>query len=308
MRHITKKLAFLSVAFAAVLFGNTAFADSAIDDLVRNFNSMNGNTGTYTDGYAFTFYNYSGINSGAEGLTQKEGKLENAGTALPGMFDAYNDDPVAMTTNGSWFASICIEPAEIIYAGKLNYGSLNVQADYTTKTLDSGNVVTLGAAYLYKLYATGELTSVSQFADFYTVDRDVNVGVLREAIQALMGVTGSTATTSNNVYLAYLNGLNDIDSFWGQTYYLNRHYAGIMDDYVVFAMNVINGEWFTAGGQPILPGDVAQDLFYIAKLEPSVPDTPEPATVLLWTLGGIGLGVASRVRNRRTKKRTGIEA
>lgn len=302
MKQTVKHLVFLSTVVVAMVFGRSVFADSAIDALVQGFNAMNGDTGSYTDGYAFVFYNYSGINTGAESLNQYEGMLLNAGQTSGDMFDAYNADATIATTNGAYFSSICIEPQETVYTGKLNYGQLSLQDDYTTKTLDTGNVVTLGAAYLFKLYATGELASVSRFADFYSLDRDTNVGLLREAIQALMNVDGSTATADNNPYLAYLAESNNIETYWTQTYYLNGQYVE-MGDYVVFAMNVYNGEAFTVGGQPVVAGDVAQDLLYIARLErPSPPDTPEPGTVLLWSLGGLGLAAASRIRKRRMKK------
>jgi hypothetical protein len=86
-----------------------------------------------------------------------------------------------------------------------------------------------------------------------------------------------------------------------------HHYTEI-GDYLVFVMDLMD-----ANGRHINMGDY---LYLVRKsdspdapIRPDFPDigngnndVPEPASILLWALGGLGLACTSRARNRRMKK------
>jgi hypothetical protein len=144
----------------------------------------------------------------------------------------------------------------------------------------SGVALSVGGALLYQQYATGELPNAG------------TLSTLATAIRALNSATSITSITWTTGYYAYLLTINDDRNFWIGNYNVNQYYEEI-GNYAVFIMNI----WTTTGG-------VAQDHLYVARVDyggGGSSDVPEPATLLLWTLGGVGALGANRWRKRSQK-------
>ena len=180
------------------------------------------------------------------------------------------------------------------YSGKLSYGSNSTFN--TANNPQKSHSLSVGSAYLYTQYIVGDLSQ--QFTD-------VEVG---DALRYLMGYRGGGTgdpdlglkingwtNTENNKVLYYLLSINSSKEYWTSTYDPNSYYTEI-GNYSVFVLNVL-----------AQPGNrYTQDLLYLANAaDPYNEGTggvPEPATVLLWTLGGMGLAGSSWARQRRGKK------
>ena len=65
----------------------------------------------------------------------------------------------------------------------------------------------------------------------------------------------------------------------------------LMGDYSVFVMRTTSTD-----------GKIASQDFLILLEHEGSPDVPEPATLLLWTLGGLGVAGTSWARKRRLAK------
>ena len=184
------------------------------------------------------------------------------------------------------------------YSGKLSYDS-NTTSNTASGEHQSHNL-TVGAAYLYSQYVLGNL---NQFNDVAVGDairylmgyRSDNGGGIGDPLLGLE-INGWT-NTENNKVLYYLSTINS-ESYWTTNYDPNSYYTEI-GNYSVFVLNVL--------GQP---GNLyTQDFLYLANAaNPYTEDagggngTPEPATLLLWTLGGLGLAGTSWTRKRRMMK------
>jgi hypothetical protein len=134
----------------------------------------------------------------------------------------------------------------------------------------SGVALSVGGALLYQQYAAGELPDVG------------TVSALAMAIRDLNSVTSISSISWTTGYYAYLLTINVDKNYWIGNYNVNQYYEEI-GNYAVFIMNI-----WTNGGT------VAQDHLYVAGADYSggSGDVPEPATLLLWTLGGVGaLGI-----------------
>lgn len=184
---------------------------------------------------------------------------------------AYGSSMGGTNTSGlSYFKTFCVEPSASVsgtLVGKLNYSGGLTQTS-------AGFKLSLGAAMLYKEYAVdGSRTSTA----------------LQTAIQALMGIT-TVSNWATNTHLAYLLTVNNDKSYWTQAYDPGQYY-GEIGNYSVFVMNVTTTSNLDR-----------QDFLYIAKANGNGGDVPEPATLLLWTLGGLGVFGTSRARKRRMKQ------
>ncbi|MDR3111268.1 MAG: PEP-CTERM sorting domain-containing protein [Planctomycetaceae bacterium] len=233
----------------------TGVLDAA--SVVNNFNSMNGGTGLN--------FIVKGGDSGASRLDNIKGK-EFADTS------AYHRSKGITQKEFTYLYSFCVEPNVKSHdesLGKLNYANGKSQ---TT----SGNALTVGAAYLYTMFATNQLSGY----DYNSVGA---------AIRYLIGDpnTGEGLSSALN---DLLRGTNSDMDYWTQAYDPNNFYSEI-GDYSVFVMNVTSK---TPGAM----GVNSQDRLYVASAanpyappEPPTNATPEPASILIFGLGAVGLGL-----------------
>ena len=173
----------------------------------------------------------------------------------------------------------------------------------TGRTFDGTEAVptylTLGAAWLYAQFVQGKLAKIALPGG---QEYDWTPGIFRNALDLLYNSTNSTDKWTNE-YMIYLDsimpqGVGGWD--WFGDYILGGEYDNIgFGDYYVFVMNVYDIPSITE--QPTL-GRYAGMLYAIPKNSDDPKTTPEPATLLLWALGGLGLGGTSWLR-RRNKKR-----
>ena len=252
MKH-TKQF---GLSFTAILvliaFGVSAYADMNAGEIVGNFNSMNG-------GLGFRFE--SVISNPLVTATTQVGSTNVD-------ISAYAAGRAGTTSGRTYFTTFCVQPDHIAVSpgvGKLSFNTTNGQT-----VNSSGIALSLGAATLYKQYATGEITIA-------------NVELFRTALRVLNG-NEVLSNWSTNMYLAGLAGNRD---YWTQKYDARQRYDEI-GDYCVFVMQVT-----TPAGAP------GQDFLYIANATFTTTGVPEPATMLLWAIGGIGFAGASRIRRAR---------
>ena len=155
----------------------------------------------------------------------------------------------------------------------------------------SGGVLSVGAAYLYKQYATGQLASFDYATLPQNAPRSTDASLLASALSILMtrNVTTINNAVPTNKYIAAMLQVNTA-AYWANTYSLNQRYAEI-GDYAVFIMNIRNAS-----------GASTQDFFYVAKADlGDGGQVPEPATLLLWSLGSIGTVGVGYYRQRNKK-------
>lgn len=268
MKAQSLRITTLSFLLLTLLCGNV-LADFNAAGFVAGFNSLN-------NGYGYRFSHSS---------TNLEDTLIQASGTQNIDKSAYNAS--LSTTGSNYIRSFCIEPSQImtsIYNGKLNYNSATGQ----TKNSE-GKALNIGVAYLYSQFAAGTL------ADYRYMEtenngsgsnRGADAAYLKLAIQQLLGYQGSPEW-GTNAFLGQLLQINSDRNYWLSSYDPNQYYD-VIGDYAVFAMNV-----YTSGGVG------RQDFLYVTKTDNgNGGDVPEPATILLWSLGGLGATAASwRKRN-----------
>jgi hypothetical protein len=182
------------------------------------------------------------------------------------------------------YQSFCVEPTA--YATNNMSAELNY-ADGVSKT-SQGYTLSLGAAYLYMKFATGTLEG-------FDYNNASNATALRDGIRTLIGLPGSTSWI-NNAYLMQLLMINSDQNSWTQAYNPNSYY-NIIGNYSVFVMNCYQDDAGTTNGQ---------DFLYLSNAS-QVSGTPEPASILLWGLGSLGMcGFAfrRRAKNKRVLRNT----
>ena len=264
MTH-TKTLATLFTAiFAATVFcGNFSFADFDARNIQENFDAMNSG-----DDFIFTF---KADSQGGDILTSANGKDDVDVTAYNMQSGRSGFD----SSQQSYFRTFCVEPGATVREGEVLIGTLSYElkgSEMVTQTTE-GNELTLGAAILYKEFAVGNRSAVG----------------LRDAILVLMGINSSN-NWGTNEHLAYLWGIASDSDVWTVNYDPAQYHA-MIGDYCVFIMDVVSAT----------DRRDRQDFLYIAKVNTST-DVPEPASILLWTLGGLGAVGTSWARKRRMKK------
>jgi len=257
----------------------SVYAELNAGDLADTFNSMNGNTG-FRLRLEFQSPGAWRPDIGAYAkLTTLSGDSVDTG--------AYGANRSG-TTGQHYFFSFCITPSVRNMPGTGNYiGKLNY-TDGLTKNRD-GIALSVGAAFLYKEFAADSGLGAGNldwnlFAEaMYFLNHDPN---------RLNPATG----WDNNHYLRSLRDNYShhlgIGESWTDQYDPGRYYGDWFGEYSVFVMTLAN-----ADGTP----GTFQDFLYIANAT-RTSDVPEPATLLLWTLGGLGLFGASKSRRRRMKK------
>jgi len=179
--------------------------------------------------------------------------------------------------------SMCVEPqVGSIFTIHNAFATLNY-ADGKSTTSNAHNVLSLGSAYLYTLFATTDMKSSYE---------------LGAAIRFLMGDLdghdnfyvgwGDQYQYFPNQYLTDLWKMNSDLDYWTSAYNPDAYYEEI-GNYSVFTMDLtVNGTSY-------------QNFLYIANADPSGPSaTPEPATMLILGLSAMALMPVVK-RYRRSK-------
>ena len=300
---------FLSAFTIILLAFFPTFLLADVNEIYTRFNAMNSG-----QGYLFQArINPMTYWAGRAG----EIRLTNAGDTLPSMpgydfLSGYNTSSNRNTAfNGGgmidefYFQTFCVAPEFDTDFGQTRSGTLNYQSVTHTTATAMGNNLKLGVAWLYKEFAAGTLGAGTEFAYEYVYGqgRIDSAVMLQDAIWFLMGgmqneyagrMTDRDTDWDNNTYLKYLKSIEDEESYWRATYQVGNSYDGLMGDYNVYVVNVKVPSFMGFGGDTI---DLRQDVLYVIR--DNDPHTPEPASILLWTLGS--LGAAGMVyRKRRT--------
>ena len=282
------------IATVMLLLHSVAVADFNALNYVTAFNGANGNNGA----------NFKYSHMGAPGFDDPtEIWITNDGNGDFADYSAYSSSSQISGRNyfgEEFFASFCISQSNkssytfgTSTSGKLSYNN------GSTLTVD-GRPLTLGAAWLYKLFATNTINTTLKALNpeglpmyIYGIipERNADAKEFQQALRMLIGL--EEISWSNNFMLglreyAYkeLGISSGFDTFWTQSYDPNQHYD-LMGDYAVFVMSSGN---FSG--------------LYMTKKSSSGggSDVPEPATVLIWALGGLGLAGSAWQRKRRIAK------
>lgn len=263
MKQTSKVIVSVTALFVASLMGGTAFADLNATEIANNFNASNGGAG-WQFGYS------SSLNLIT--LTTYTTAYDNIDNS------AYVSTTGGTTSGRTWFETFCVEPTTGVgtpMVAKLNYSGGQSKNS-------NGVALNLGAAYLYKQFATGTLSG-------FNYSGTTSNGMLANAIRVVLGFD-TLGNWASNTFLAQLLAENSSQAYWVSSYDPGQYYSEI-GNYSVFIMNVYS----TAGAN-------RQDFLYIAKANGNGgSDVPEPASILLWSLGGLGLA-GSWARKRRLKK------
>ena len=286
------KLFWLPIVAVLVLFvvNAKAFADQIVQDFVDQFNAMNSNqfSDQKDQGFRFTLEE---IGSGVHFLLTARPSTEYVNV------DAYSNTISSKgLQNQNYFTSFCVGPTIGAPTNQTLVGKLNYNDDRQGHTRsyendnDQGFNLSVGAAYLYMLYATSQDTS--------PFGLPFDASEFDKAINFLNGVPSLGTNWDNNQYLVQLESMRFGRTVWEDDYVVGKSYSFSfgdrtydlgLGDYYVFVLNVQD-----------LDGRIWQNYIYIAQIS-GTPEVPEPATMLLWSLGGLGMA-GSWLRQRRMKK------
>lgn len=248
---------------STLILQQEAKADLTASEIVSSFNNLNSGQGLY---FLYTT------------SSTYEGRIAKASTSA----DVADVSAYAASTASSagYFFSFCVESSSTITANLNYYGQLDYNGGVTQTS--SGNVLTVGAAYLYQQFAAGTLAGYS-----YSSGRSTSATAMREALYVLTGQQ-TIANWSNNTFLSHLLTVNNSQSYWIASYDPGQYYTEI-GNFSVFVMQVTSA---TNGAE-------AQDFVYVAKA--SFGDVPEPATFILWLMGSVSALGAGYAKKRRKK-------
>ena len=276
-RNTRTRINFVELADGLRAAGKSAFADLTVSQIVSTFNGLG--TG---DTLSFS----SSLPGTGERRFSAPGGLDYTNFAA-----AYQSGANGTSLTPSSFNSFCIEPNVPTVAAS-GTARLNYSGGNSSRTDSDGKAVSVGTALLYQQYATGAFNS-SLYNYANTAQRTADSDMLTRTLRYLMAPQSEPPLSwTNNKYLAYLLTINSNQDYWTGVYDPSRRYNEI-GDFAVFVMNIRN-----TSGTP------SQDFLYIARVDYSNGgQVPEPATMLLWSIGGIGL-VGTWARQRRMKKLT----
>ena len=193
------------------------------------------------------------------------------------------------------FRAYCID-VHVQPTAQKGTATLNYNAAKGTTYNASGDILTVGAAWLFAQYARGILPGYDE-TDLYDGD---SVDMFYDALTVLMSGTNKEKvdffSTSDNIFSVVMRDAGEVYGYtvadWISTYDMRDRYDGI-GDFAVFVMSIkgTNGKGY-------------QDFLYLAPADygSGGGGVPEPATLLLWTLGCMGLSSTSWVRKRRMTK------
>ena len=268
---------FLTVSLLFFTISSAAFADFNVTAFVNQFN----NTGGHRINYAST--------SGELKIDILSGRPVDLSAYIKSNTSSGTADMA-----GTYFKSFCVEP---VGATGLGYGVLNYNGGRSSVISNdsryNGKTVNIGTAVLYSQFASGTLSGFPYSGfDELGNSRGTWAYELRHAIRATMGVEEEVLWRSNR-YLSQLLDINSDQNYWMRVYDPGQYYSEV-GDYAVFVMNVTTGA-YGAGTQ-------IQDFLYVTNVDyGNGSDVPEPATILLWSLGGLTF-VGAKVRRRKTVK------
>ena len=293
MKHIKTWGVFFTAVLAVIAIGGASFADFLGDTnkIVSDFNGLNSGEGFYfkypdnivgVDHYPYVVR-----------LTTANGYENNVDIG------AYTGAGTSGTVaNLRFFNTFCVEPNNYTgireddkQTGSTLVGTLNYSGNMSQTT--ESRKLSVGAALLYKLYATGDILLNTEAKEEHfiqilrglmeIVDNVANPDIIYKDFVA----DSKWATDSLLMQLrAEAPGVSISDL---KANYDPGKYYDFIGDYSVFVMTVE-----TQGGAD------SQDFLYIAKHGSS--DVPEPGALLLWMLGSLGVVGTSWVRRRRLKK------
>ena len=247
----------------------TAFAQLTATEIVSNFNSMNG-------GQGFVFDNQTSDAGNVQRLTTGSGYSN---------FDTSDYHPLFGSTN--FFQTFSIQPSTVVNNGT---AMLNYNAVAGTTTTANGTALSYGAALLYSKYATGSLVVTDGGAyEFY------------EALNTLTGNFSSDNWATNN-FLLQLRSMESNTNYWTRSYDPGLIYSET-GNYSVFIVQMT--DWSDSSTQNVLyitrsTGPAAPD--WVDEPPPPPSGVPEPAMLLFWTFGSLGLTGTSWFRHRNKVK------
>jgi len=267
----------LATALVLVMASAKAYAQPTAAEIFSSFNGLNGDQGF--------LYNVETL-----GGTSNFQRLTSTGSSPD--LSVYHP-----TTGGSdFFLTFGVQPNNT-NVGSSGIAKLSYNASAGTTTNKDGVALSYGAAYLYSRYADGGLLVMEggMANDFST------------ALNVLNGTIAAGNNWSSNSFLYQLRTMQSNTDYWTRAYNPGLIYSDAyssMGNVSVFILQ-LNDQSGNAS---------QQDVLYIARStgpaappwDPNQPPTPsgvpEPATLLLWTLGCLGLTGTSWVRNRRMMK------
>ncbi|MCL2348894.1 MAG: hypothetical protein FWC50_11625 [Planctomycetaceae bacterium] len=235
---------------------------ASLSNYVNSINSQNGG-----NGLALTYQYSSGV----------EFRVTMGANSQQLDLSAYS----SLTSGSNTFQSFCAESSAGVYTNTALNGKLSLVGNNSYNT--SSKALSVGSAYLYKLFATGDLLNYN-YANSAT-----NASTLRSSLWAAMGST-TVADWSTDAYLSQLLAVNSDKNFWLSTYDASQRYDFI-GDYTVLLL-----------GCTTTTGANTQDVFYLMNGSGGSASAPEPATLALWAIGGM-LPIGYKMRNKMWKKR-----
>ena len=298
---------FLAAALVVSVYG-TSLADTGASIIVDNYNSLNGGKGVVAGVDHSDFYKVVNNHTESGELYVRNWFYGTHATDYATFADtsAYVEAEPIITTGTEtivvdnkidpytydtlYYSTFCIAPNVNIMYG----ASAEIKLNYVNgkSTTSDNHVLSLGAATLYARFASGTLTPYHYgYSATDVAERATSAVALRDAIRFLIGAGTAGDISGTNVFVKYLLNENSDLTHWTSIYDPNELYSEV-GDYAVFVMNV------TQNGSP------AQDLLYVSKIivsPPPPPVVPEPATVLIWSLGGLGM-VCTAWRKRHLAK------
>lgn len=275
-----KSLKILVLIAVALTFANSnlVFADLTPNEIVAQFNGLEGGAG-----WSFnTTLNATLGNS--ERLFSTTAGAVNGRTPL---LSAYTSGAYGTSPNIAAFYTLCANPdLTIPYNTVTGYAKLNYNAATGATRNVSGDALTVGAAWLYSQYAQGTLAGFryTSQGNIPGSNRYADAQLLHTTINLLMTGTAAqvNAAASTNKFVQALLQANSSAAYWTGTYNANQRYQEI-GDFTVLVMNLTSG--------PNGTGTQYQDMLYVARAGYGTDPggVPEPATLMLWTLGSLGV-------------------
>lgn len=296
-----KIIGLLSATIVFVMLQTSARADFNPAQFAQNFNTFNGN---YHPGFIAQgtgpAINVIDVSARGFDLNLSGYASDRAGMVDPsrpwdiGMFRTLMGGTGYYFGNDLYFSSFSLTstlPQNQEFRGSLSY-------DNGLTRLSDGTPVTIGLAYLYTKYATGA----------YNNWNDALMAELYEAMRFLAGRGSSETTWFSNGVLSSMITETALPGLWMTSYNLNTEYPAWVDNnYAIYAMNLEQSQLvFDANGNASTVWTSAGDVLYLVRRDGGGTDpgtepgtVPEPGTLLAWSIIGLGMFGAARLRKKR---------